>query len=305
MARSTTDVSGDLLGDESGRTPDFGLVVLDRADFDLFRELIRERTGIALAADKLSLIQNRLSKRLRALGMSTFREYHDALRKEPEGAEMVRFTDVVTTNKTSFYREAHHFDFLAKTWLPDMMRRANAGGRRRIRVWSAACGRGEEPYTIACTILSALGTHAMGWDTRILATDLSTKVLDAARAGMYSQDKLQDVPPDVLKAHFLRGTGRNEGVARIRETTRQLVTFAQLNFIAPKRPIRSKFDVVFCRNALIYFDKPTQQQIVRRLADHVEPGGYLILGHSECVHGWFSDLEALGSTIYRVGKSPD
>lgn len=302
MSRSTSDIHGDLQADDSKNDADFGVVVLERADFDRFRELIRERTGIALGDDKRSLIQNRLSKRLRALGMASFREYHDALRADPEGAEMVRFSDVVTTNKTSFYREPHHFEFMANTWLPELMQRANHGGRRRIRVWSAACSSGEEPYTIACTILDTLGSHAMGWDVRILATDLSTKVLDAARSGMYTLDKAQTIPTEVLKRHFLRGTGSNEGIVRVRSTTRDLITFAQLNFIAPTWPIRAKFDLVFCRNALIYFDRPTQQKIVRRLADHIEPGGYLILGHSECVHGWFADLHPIGSTVYRVGQ---
>jgi len=269
---------------------------LTPGEYDRFRSLVREHTGIALGGDKQSLLEGRLSKRLRALGLASFAEYHHYLTLPANARELVFFADIVTTNKTDFFREAHHFEFLAQRWWPEH----RAKDTHKIRIWSAACSSGEEPYTIAFTLLDALGLDARSWDFRILASDISTRVLERAQSGLYALDRVTTVPHELLRRHFLRGTGANEGFAQVRADIRAAITFRRINFMDAAWPIRTQFDVIFCRNALIYFDRPTQEAIVRKLLKHLSPGGYLVLGHSECIHGWFEELEHLGNTIYRL-----
>lgn len=293
MSSDHPSLAGEVL--DSLHTP-----TITDSEFALLRDLVLERTGIKLGPEKKSLLQGRLQRRLRELGLPDFRTYHDRLLTEG-GAdrELELFTNAVTTNKTDFYREAHHFEFVAKTWLPPIVQEAKRGRPRKLRVWSAACSTGEEPYTIAFTLLDALGADARTWDVRILATDINTRVLESAANGVYAMDRLSVVPPEVLRSKFLRGTGPHEGHARVRADVRAMITFRQLNFMDASWPIRTQFDLIFCRNALIYFDRPTQEGLVRRFMDQLVPGGHLILGHSECVQGWFSDLQSLGNTVHR------
>lgn len=275
---------------------------LHKADFERFRQLILARTGIKLGPEKHSLVQGRVSKRLRALGMQSFSQYFERVASAPEDdRELEAFIDVVTTNKTDFFREKHHFEFLANKWIPEMKREAQLGQRqRKLRIWSAACSSGEEPYTIAMTLLDALGADARAWDMRILATDVSSTVLAKAKAGIYSQERVETVPRETLQRHFLRGTGKSAGFVRTRADLQSLITFHRLNFMDAKWPMHARFDLIFCRNALIYFERELQQQLVTRFLQYLAPGGYLILGHSECIHGWFQDLAHLGDTIYRL-----
>jgi chemotaxis protein methyltransferase CheR len=272
---------------------------LDDREFEVFRELVHAHTGISLSAHKRPLLQARLGRRLRALGLSTFTEYHRFLTEgDPSGEELGRFINAITTNKTDFFREAHHFRYLADEWVPAAKARAGRTGDRAIRIWSAGCSTGEEPYTIAMTLRDALGTAA-GWDVKILASDLDTEVLARAEAGVYSLDQVAAIPPPVLARHFLRGRGEDAGSVRVRPELRSLITFRRINFQDARWPIRSRLDVIFCRNVLIYFDRPTQQRVLRRFLDLLKEDGLLILGHSESVYGLLDGVKHLGNTMYR------
>ena len=231
--------------------------------------------------------------------MTTFTEYRRFLtEQDPSGEELGRFINAITTNKTEFFREAHHFRYLADEWVPAIKARAARSGDRAVRIWSAGCSTGEEPYTIAMTLRDALGT-AVGWDVKILASDLDTEVLARAKAGVYSVEQTAPIPQRVLACHFLRGRGEDVGRVRVRPELRSLITFRRINLQDPRWPIRSKLDVIFCRNVLIYFDRPTQQRVLQRFLGLLKDDGLLVLGHSESVHGLLDGVKHLGNTMYR------
>jgi chemotaxis protein methyltransferase CheR len=236
----------------------------------------------------------RLARRLQALGLRTFAEYHTRLLAD--GGELTRFINAMTTNKTEFFREAHHFDYLKSTWLPSR-RPCRRTSDRRLRFWSAACSTGEEPYSLALTLLEALGGGA-GWDLRILASDIDTDVLAHAAAGIYPLEHVAPVPAALLPRYFLRGTAARDGYVRVKPAVRSLVTFRRINFVDEAWPIRTRFDAIFCRNVLIYFDRDTQQRILDRLIEHLADDGLLFLGHSESIHGLVDGLEPLAPTVY-------
>ena len=271
---------------------------LSDREFESFRALVAAHTGIALGPHKRVLLQARLAKRLRALGLTTFTEYHRVLvEQDPAGEEIVRFVNAVTTNKTDFYREPHHFAYLAERWAPEARDRAPGGDPRVVRIWSAGCSTGEEPYTVAMTLADTLA-NSTGWNVRILASDVDTDVLEHAAAGIYSVDDVRSIPRATLARHFLRGTGTSTGLVRLRPALRSLVTFRRINLLGPRWPIGARFDVIFCRNVLIYFDRPTQHRVLDRLAGFLTEGGALVLGHSEAIHGMVSGLRHAGNTIY-------
>jgi chemotaxis protein methyltransferase CheR len=241
-------------------------------------------------------VRARLARRLQELGLTTFAEYHTRLLADDTGGELTRFINAMTTNKTEFFREAHHFDYLRTRWLPARgpCRRA---ADRHIRVWSAGCSTGEEAYTLAITLLDALdGRDA--WDLRILASDIDTEVLAHAAEAIYPMEQVAPVPNAMIPRYFLRGTGTQEGFVRVKPAVQSLVTFRRINFIEEPWPIRTRFDVIFCRNVLIYFDRPTQQRILSRLVLQLKDDGLLFLGHSESVLG-FDGLAPVGPTVYR------
>jgi chemotaxis protein methyltransferase CheR len=277
---------------------------LSEREFAILRELVVERTGIALGPHKRALLQGRLAPRLRALGLRTFAEYRRAFAAlDPASDEAARFVNAVTTTKTEFFREPRHFAYLTGQWLPRALERAARGRPRRVRIWSAACSSGEEPYSLAMTVMDALA-EGPAWDVRILASDINTDVLRRAAAGVYRQDAVSALPRTTLRRHFLRGRGASTGLVRVRPEVRGLVAFRRINLVdgawlgAGGEPIRTRFDAVFCRNVLMYFDRSTQQRVLRRLAEHVADGGVLVLGHSEGVRGLLSGLRHLGSAIY-------
>jgi chemotaxis protein methyltransferase CheR len=273
--------------------------ITDR-EFELFRVLVRRHTGIALGPQKRLLLQARLGKRLRALGLASFGEYYEALTAaDGDGVELTRFINAVTTNKTDFFREPHHFRHLEEVWLPDVRRHAARDADRALRLWSAGCSTGEEPYTIAMVLRDGLGSLA-GWNVRILASDIDTDVLERAAAGIYTLEQAAGVPAALLPRHFLRGRGQQEGLVRVRPEVHALVTFRRINLLEEPWPIRRPLDVVFCRNVLIYFDRPTQQRILARIASLLKPEGLLFLGHSESAYGLLEDVQHLGNTIYRL-----
>jgi chemotaxis protein methyltransferase CheR len=299
MTRPTMDSKS---SDSAGLAPSLHRAEpqLSESEFELFSSLVASHTGIALGAHRRALLEARLGKRLVALGLSTFVDYYRVLKEQdPNGEELARFVNAVTTNKTEFFREPHHFAYLRERLAPALEGRAD----RSLRVWSAGCSSGEEPYTIAITLLESLRDPA-GWDLRILASDIDTEMLDRAKAGVYRLDDLGGLPRAALRRHFLRGVGENEGLVRVKASVRDLVVFRRINLLEATWPIRTSFDVVFCRNVIIYFDPSTQAQVLERLVGYVKDEGLLVLGHTEGVHGVVAGLHQAGLTIYRKEGPP-
>ena len=264
-------------------------------DFNRIRKLVIEHTGISLSDAKRNLVYGRLSKRLRQMELEDFKSYIQLL-ESPEGEEeLANFTNAITTNLTSFFRENHHFDYLKQTVLPQLMRENAA--TKRIRIWSAGCSTGEEPYSIAMAIREII-PETSDWDIRILATDLDTNVLAHASAGIYTLERLNNVSKPRMKRWFLRGKGDNSGSVKVSASLQNMITFRQLNLMQDW-PIKNQFDILFCRNVVIYFDKPTQKVLFRRYHDHIKDTGHMFLGHSETLYKVSDQFELIGHTIYR------
>ena len=261
-------------------------------EFQRFRTLIYDESGISLGEQKKSLLASRLSKRLRDLDLATFSEYYAAVTQDPTSEEFTRLLDLISTNKTDFFREPKHFDFLREQILPELE------STKRIRIWSSACSTGEEPYTIAMTLYEAAQNPAR-WDFKILASDLSTRVLAKAAAGTYDEDRFRDVPPDVMKRHFLRGRGEQTWVFKVKPHLADAITFRRLNLMDDRFPIKNPLDLIFCRNVMIYFDRPTQETLVNKFHRYLRPGGYLFIGHSESLQWVTHPFTAIAPTIYR------
>ncbi len=272
--------------------------ITDR-EFERFRALIYQHTGIALGEIKRQMVCSRLGKRLRHYGYRTFSQYYQHLmERDPKGEELLRMINAITTNKTDFFREADHFSFLSSEILAPLVAQAHAGGPRYVRIWSAGCSSGEEPYSIALTVLEGLSASG-AWDVKILASDIDTDVLAEAKEGIYRAERVASLPPPLLKRYFLCGKGARERLVRVRKEVRNLVTFRRINLRDEDWPIRTVFDVIFCRNVIIYFDRPTQERLMVRLVNLLKPGGFLFLGHSESLIGMQVGLKHLGKTVYQ------
>lgn len=270
---------------------------LSNAQFERFRTLLEQETGIALRDEKRQLVCTRLARRLRELKLATFEEYLHYVTHNHH-VELEQLVNAMTTNKTAFYREAHHFELLARDCAGPKLRAAGKGPLK-LRVWSAGCSTGEEVYTCLITLLDAIPQWE-SCDIRALASDIDTNVLSVGERAVYSAECLKDdVPREVAARWFIKGQDDQQGKVRIRRALRERVAFRQINFVAPSWPVHTKFDAIFCRNALIYFDITRQQQIVARLVQYLEPGGLLFLGHSESIAGVRPDLTSLGRTSYR------
>jgi len=246
--------------------------VFTDGDFDRIRGLIHAHAGIALNPGKRDMVYSRLARRLRALGIGAFGTYLDQL--QPESTEWQHFVNALTTNLTSFFREAHHFPVLAERVLA-------ARHRGPVSLWSSACSSGEEAYSMAMTVIDALGSFTP--PVRILATDLDTQVLERAARGVYPLERVAALPEADVRRFFQRGKGAQAGFVRVRPEVRDLVVFRPLNLLGPQWPIRGPFAAIFCRNVLIYFDKPTQYRLLSRFHPLLHPEGLLFLGHSENV----------------------
>ena len=269
--------------------------LLSDEEFQLLRDLIYRQTGITLSESKRTLITSRLAKRLRALRVSSYQEYYNHLLKSKDPVEMQEMVNCITTNKTDFFRENHHFEFLLKEAFPKL---ENLRGRsRQIRIWCSASSRGHEPYTLAMTAHRYFQSKP-NWDIRILATDIDTEVLTYASQGIYPLAELEMIPHDLCRRYFLRGTGGHAGKCQIRPEIRRLVTFRQLNLVHPPWPFRGSFDLIFCRNVMIYFDRPTQGIVLNEMAKHLDSDGYLFLGHSENICHREFPFVPLGATVY-------
>jgi chemotaxis protein methyltransferase CheR len=268
-------------------------------EFQRIRELIYREAGISLSESKRALVCSRLAKRLRLHRLANHTEYLDFLAtRDPDGTELQVLVNCLTTNKTDFFREPHHFEFLREVVFPQIQRLAERGHPRRLRIWSAGCSRGHEPYSIAITIREHFGS-LRGWDMRILASDINTEVLDAASKGIYPLDQIDCVDPLLRQKYFLRGSGEHAGECQVRPEVRRMVTFRQINLMERPWPIQSRFDVIFCRNVIIYFDTATQRALTIRLADQLAENGYLMLGHSEHPTWLGEVLTARGQTVYQ------
>ncbi|MBM3224631.1 MAG: protein-glutamate O-methyltransferase CheR [Candidatus Tectomicrobia bacterium] len=267
---------------------------LTTQDFDWIRTLVTEQTGIVLSEAKRDLVYGRLTKRLRHLGLDSFRAYCQRLQAGDPG-ELEHLVNALTTNLTMFFREVHHFDYLADTVLPALL--ARHAQSRRLRLWSAGCSTGEEPYSLAMVCREVVPANA-GWDVKILATDIDSSVLATAQQGIYSAERVQGMSPERLQHWFRKGQGQHAGLVRVSPALQELITFRQLNLIHPL-PMRGPFDVIFCRNVVIYFDKPTQRQLFERFADVLDPQGHLFVGHSESLFKVTERFALLGKTIYR------
>ncbi|MEI7035974.1 protein-glutamate O-methyltransferase [Fulvimonas yonginensis] len=269
--------------------------VLGDGDFQFLRGFVYQYCGIALSEQKRQLVQGRLARRLRALGMRGFGEYCELLRRDP-GSELDELSSAISTNVTAFFREAHHFDLLAGELLPRWLEQKREGGR--LRIWSAGCSSGEEPYSIAMVLAEALERCGRTVDAKILATDLSPAALAAARKGVYPLERLEGVSPERRRRWFLRGEGEYAGLACVHPRLRELTAILPLNLLH-EWPMQGPFDAIFCRNVVIYFDQPTKQKLFRRYARLLPDGGHLFLGHSESMHGLSDEFELIGRTVYR------
>jgi chemotaxis protein methyltransferase CheR len=271
-------------------------------DFDRFRQFILTKTGITLADNKRQLLISRLSRRLRALNLDSFGAYYDyVLERDPSGTEKIALLNCITTNKTDFFREAHHFDLLREQILPEVAKRAQRTGENKLRIWCAASSTGEEPYSIAISVLEALGPKSK-LDVKILASDIDTDVLAKAEAGIYPADRLGPIPQEFVRKWFLRGKGKFEGHFRVRPEVQKLLTFRRVNLIEERWPMRGPFDVIFCRNVIIYFSRETQATLFTHMKDLLHPEGWLILGHSESLHWMPQTYVAAGPTAYRLKR---
>jgi chemotaxis protein methyltransferase CheR len=265
-------------------------------EFRRFSALIHRETGIALGDHKRELVCARLGKRLRRYGYVTFGEYYEHLiDRDPDGHELLSMVNAITTNKTEFFRDEHHFAILRSTILAPPA--AGRGAPRGLRIWSAGCSSGEEAYSIALTVLDALG-HAGARDVRILASDINTEMLAKAQEGVYAVDQLARVPAALRAKYFVRSAGGSRGTVEVSPQVRELVAFRRINLIEGAR-IRTPMDGIFCRNVLIYFDRALQQRCVSRFAELLRPGGCLFLGGSESLLGLRPELRNLGNCVYR------
>ena len=263
-----------------------------KGDFERVRALIYRRAGISLADSKQEMVYSRLARRLRATGIVSFSTYLDDLEAGRMGDEWESFTNALTTNLTSFFREAHHFPLLA-----DHVKGLRDGP---ITVWCSASSTGEEPYSIAMTLCEAFNT--MTPPAQVIATDIDTNVLAIAAKGVYGIERLDKMPPERAKRFFLRGKGDQEGMVRVRPELRQLVTFKQLNLLADQWPLNGQFDVIFCRNVMIYFDKATQRKILSRFVPLMKPNALLFAGHSENFLYVSESLKLRGKTVYELDE---
>ncbi|WP_340607678.1 protein-glutamate O-methyltransferase CheR [Xenorhabdus bharatensis] len=266
---------------------------LSDAHFERICQFIYQRAGIVLAKNKREMVYNRLVRRLRVLGFDDFGQYLSILEQNSYSKEWELFVNALTTNLTAFFREAHHFPILA----------AHAGKKNggTYRVWSAAASTGEEPYSIAMTLCDALGHRSNR--IKIIASDIDTQVLEKARQGIYRLDELQHLSDSQKKKYFFKGVGFYEGYARVRPVLTEMVSFQHLNLLDSEWALEGKFDAIFCRNVMIYFDKKTQERILRHFVNFLKPDGLLFAGHSENVTQISREFYLQGQTVYGVGQA--
>jgi chemotaxis protein methyltransferase CheR len=266
-----------------------------------FSSLIEKSFGIKMPPVKKVLLTSRLSKRLSALGLRSYREYYNYITDEKKGADELHiFADLVSTHETSFFREKQHFDYLYDSALPQLLKENGTGIKKPLRVLSSACSTGEEAYTIAITLQEFLKNNNLNsYSYRITGTDISTKVVNAATRGVYHESRICNLPHDYKRKYFMKGRGEKSDLVRVIPEIRATADFHFMNLMDVRYPFSENFDIIFFRNAMIYFDKENQEKILGRLAGHMNKGGFLIIGHSETMSGYDLPLRSVAATIYR------
>lgn len=274
-------------------------IPMTERDFASFRAIIGKACGIRISPSQKTMIEGRLQKRLRQLGMDSFREYADYLRTPPRGAgELVMLIDAVTAHKTDFFREPAQFEYLAGTVLPKLTQFRDRERRCRLRVWSAGCSSGEEPYTLAM-VLREYAACRPGVAFSILATDISPAMLEKGRSAVYPEDRIAAIPPLLRNKYLSRNNPREKSLARVAHELRELVEFRRLNLLAADFGDIEPMAVIFCRNVLVYFDRFSQIQALNGLCRHLIPGGYLFVGHSETLNGLELPVAQVAQGVYR------
>jgi len=280
--------------------PDAGYGNISDGDFSRLSAVVQTTLGIKMPPSKKTMIQARLSRRLRELKLPSYRAYCEYLLTDAGlDAEMVHFLDLATTNKTSFFREDDHFKFLQSKGIGDLVALNAEAGRRRVEVWSAGCSTGEEPHTLAMVMDEWLSARAPGWEFNVLGTDVSTRVLHAARQGVYTEEVAETIPMPLRKRYLLRSKKREERSVRIVPTLRARIHFRHLNLMDDDYRVREPISLIFFRNVMIYFDRPTQEAVVRKLCRSLVPGGYFMCSLAESLHGLDVPLEPAGRSIFR------
>ena len=266
-------------------------------DFEYISNLMLEHAGIHLTINKRELIYGRLAKRLRLLNLDSFAQYCRIL-KDDSNQELTHCINQLTTNVTAFFRENHHFEYLSTIVLPELIKEKNNQKTNRIRIWSAGCSTGEEPYSIAMTLAeNRLLGHQ--WDTKILASDLDSLVLEKARAGVYKIDQLEKVSAQQRKRWFKKGMKKKQGMVNVVDDLKNVIRFRELNLTSSPWPMSGPFDIIFCRNVVIYFEKEMRKKLIGQFADILVDGGYLFVGHSESLSGVTDRFTAVGKTTHR------
>ncbi len=267
-------------------------------EFQRFSALVYEHAGIKMPPAKKIMLEARLQKRLKSLGIGSFEEYGDYVTsREGHENELVHMIDVVTTNKTDFFREPAHFEFLVKTAIPKIQQVRQNLSNDTLRIWSAGCSSGEEPYTLAM-VLSEYAQQKPGFNFSILASDICTQILKTAKTAVYPEERADTIPLNLKKKYLLRSKERERALVRIAPNLRSLISFRRINFMDDCFDVAEKMDIIFCRNVVIYFDKPTQQTLMRKFHSQLKPGGYLFIGHSETLSGLDVNFKPVASTVY-------
>ncbi len=269
-------------------------VSLHERHFNELRRLVYDHTGISLSESKKELVRRRFSPRLKELGLADFGDYCELI-DAGANEELTHFVNAITTNLTSFFREPHHFDYLEKQLLPALVERK--GTDRKLRIWSAGCSTGEEAYSIAISLQRAIPNIQL-WDIKILATDIDTNILAHARQGIYDAERIEGVPQERSKGWFSRGRGENASSVKVNSRLQEMIWFKQLNLMSAW-PLKKQFDIIFCRNVMIYFDDQTQKRLIERFCDLQAEGSHLFLGHSESLYRVTNRYDLIGHTIYR------
>lgn len=275
------------------------VVRLSNDDFAFICQFVYDSTGIVLNDSKREMVYRRLTRIVRERKLKSFSEYCQLLKQNSE-QEKDYFINAITTNLTSFFREQHHFDYLSDIELPRLLaeKQVLSNGKKRLRIWSSACSTGEEPYSIAITLFEKMKLELFKWDAKILATDIDTNVLSKGKEGIYEYQRIESLSEHFKRNYFHRGIGKNNNNVKVDKKINELITFKQLNLLH-EWPMKGPFDVIFCRNVIIYFDKKTQQELFARYYNLLAPGGLLMLGHSESLGSFQQYFENVGRTIFR------
>lgn len=268
---------------------------LNNTDFQKLSEFINTYSGIKMPPTKKTLLESRLQRRIKELNVTSFEEYCNIVfSSNQKSTEVIKLIDRVCTNKTSFFREIGHFEYLQKHILPEMI----DSNKKLMKIWSAGCSSGEEPYSIAIAINEFRRSNEF-IDYQILGSDLSTTILKQAKNAIYHESKIEDLPIEIKRRYFLKGKGEYKGVVRVKPEISKKVMYQRINFMDNEYPINESFDLAFCRNVLIYFDRETQEKVIKKICKKIKIGGYFFLGHSESTMGMQLPLKQLSPTIYQ------